>query len=1110
MLQFLTQSTWADRTGWVLVHSLWQFALVALLALVLQRALQRCSAASRYRALLAAMAIMVAMPVATWLSPWAVDAPAIAARGPVENPEKASPSSHADDAMAALPAASPVELRAKPQAASLRLEHTPIGSVSSWSMVKRRVQPWLAEIVLVWLAGVWVAAFRPLLSWYTVHRLTTVGVSPVGGPVPGVLERTAKMLKLAQAAEVLQSTLVQTPTVLGCFRPVVLLPLRVVTGLPAVQLELILAHELAHIRRHDYLVNLLQTLVETLFFYHPVIWWLSRQIRNERENCCDDVAMATVGSRADYGRALLAIEELRATSTALTLAAHGGSLVDRIRRIAGCEPAPRIGGGGILGGVLLSIALFAAMAWAAVPAAEKPAPAAVAGKTQEPAANSRLGDPMKPHGLAGGKSSAEIHPPKEGTYTITSVIQVLKPANPANMNDDFQDARVLAQDKDSATVEVTYYPLHRPAVGENPNWHKDYASMTEYLIPMPTENWDEAMRRDLLAELRQAGIAPDRLTDKQLVEQVSQWAIRRAHSTNAFSIWAVHYPDGKPAVYPPLREAFDQQKPDQTWTDQRMFEQELLGRSMFYNKVHGSCTSSSVYLATIFRALGIPARIVFCIPPFDPNDNAQARMFYDSVHHNQVRETVRSALDGMSGFDNHLFNEVYVGHHWVRLNYKTLGQPILDAHSFGLLTHIYTCSDLSQIPLAQTWGMRYFKYPAGQPKFSSVNPYRLISVHDHFGSNAHVDNPPVPPAELRTVTIIGLYPKGSPAVPKWVTEETWQKTRTDFVIAGQEWISSGYSQMRAFEKRAGHQFLLAAPGHPTVRAQLNRLTLSQGDGKFQAYGAQVLPEDRDKLVPGAVYSIQPINTSDTYRWVAAPNMAPLTLGKDQLASTAPVKAPQPTWSGGDYAGPNGYRLEPPDVIHVEITRWPGGKTVTTGDYLIGPDGSIVCPKVSQKGPRSQSDAAGAAETSGTVHVAGLTPREAEQQIVKTASRQEPGSEFSARVEVSAFNSHVVYVISSKKQGDGVLCLPVTNSSTVASAILQVDGLAAQAAKEPVWLVRPNEPDVKIDWQAITERGSLEANRPLHPGDRIFIGQRPNHAPSGKTSAKIRAPAKTLP
>ena len=316
-------------------------------------------------------------------------------------------------------------------------------------------------------------------------------------------------------------------------------------------------------------------------------------------------------------------------------------------------------------------------------------------------------------------------------------MQILKPVNPADMNDDFQDVRVLAEDKDSCKVEITYYPLHRPAIGENPNWRKENAGMIEYLRPTPTENWDEMMRRDLVAELRQAGIDPDRLTDKQLVEQVSRWAMRRANSTSAFGIWAVHFPNGRPTVYPPLREDFDGQKPDKTWTDERMFDQEVLGRSMFYHKVHGSCTSTSVYLTTIFRALGIPTRIMFFVPPFDANDKAQARMFYNNVHHNRVRETVRAALDGLSGvFANHVFNEVYVGHRWVRLNYSTLGQPVLDGRYFGLLTHIYTCADLSQVPLAQTWGMRYFKYPAGQPILSSKNPYQLISVEDHFGAAA--------------------------------------------------------------------------------------------------------------------------------------------------------------------------------------------------------------------------------------------------------------------------------------------------------------------------------------------------------------------------------------
>jgi beta-lactamase regulating signal transducer with metallopeptidase domain/protocatechuate 3,4-dioxygenase beta subunit len=381
MLEFLTQSSWANQIGWVLVHSLWQFALVALVAVGLQRALGRCSATARYLALLAAMFVMAALPVVTWFSPWSTDTPVVVAKaGPVVQPphvplaKRVSRPERADDTvtMTAMPTESPPELAAKPRSDPHRMQQAPTGMAAWLSLVQRRVQAWLPEIVLLWLTGVLLAALRPLFSWYTVRHLRTVGVSPVGDRVHNVVERTAKRLRLARAVEVLQSTLVKTPVVAGYFRPAVLLPLCVVTGLPEAQLELILAHELAHIRRHDYLVNLLQTLVETLFFYHPAVWWLSRQIRNERENCCDDVAMATVASRADYGRALLAIEELRASSPALSLAAHGGSLLARIRRIAGCEPTPRIAGGGsILCVILGSMALLAAVAWATAPSAEK-------------------------------------------------------------------------------------------------------------------------------------------------------------------------------------------------------------------------------------------------------------------------------------------------------------------------------------------------------------------------------------------------------------------------------------------------------------------------------------------------------------------------------------------------------------------------------------------------------------------------------------------------------------------------------------------------------------------------------------------------------------------
>ena len=476
---------------------------------------------------------------------------------------------------------------------------------------------------------------------------------------------------------------------------------------------------------------------------------------------------------------------------------------------------------------------------------------------------------------ADSSQASTVPPSAKDSYTITSVLRVLPPVDPAAMTDEFQTVRVLAQDKKAATVEITYHPLHTQVVGEDPNWRKDDAGMTAFLRPTPAENWDAAMRRDLLAQLRHDGIEPNALTDKQLVQQVSRWAMQRAHTTNAFATWDIYYPGGKPAVYPALRGAFEAQKPTPTWTDQQMFDQEALGKGMFYGKVHGSCTSSSIYLTTIFRALGIPTRTVICIPPFDPNDPKQAAMFYNAVHYNQVRETVRTALGGLDGFANHLFNEVYVGHHWVRLNYDRLGQPILDASYFGLLTHIATSADLSRTPLAATWGLRYNGLAPAQPALSSVNPYMLLSVHDNFDSHAHLANPEVPVGELRTATITALLPPGSPALPEWVRQGQ-ADDGLDFFLVYKEWVPGSYYQMRAFAKRASRTFLLTALGHPDIKVQLNGTKDSADDGTFQAFGVQVVPEDKTKLVPGIAYTLTPQNISNTYRWAVAPGVT-LTL-----------------------------------------------------------------------------------------------------------------------------------------------------------------------------------------------------------------------------------------
>ncbi len=123
------------------------------------------------------------------------------------------------------------------------------------------------------------------------------------------------------------------PMVIGHLRPVILVPLGMLTGYPAAQVEAILLHELAHIRRHDYLVNAIQGVFEVLFFYHPAVWWVSAVVRAEREKCCDDIAVAVSGNAHEYAAVLTALEEKRWTAPRPAVAITGGSLMKRIRRL---------------------------------------------------------------------------------------------------------------------------------------------------------------------------------------------------------------------------------------------------------------------------------------------------------------------------------------------------------------------------------------------------------------------------------------------------------------------------------------------------------------------------------------------------------------------------------------------------------------------------------------------------------------------------------------------------------------------------------------------------------------------------------------------------------
>jgi TonB family protein len=287
----------AQALSAALLHFVWQGALVGVLLWVALLILRNRPAAVRYNAACAALAILAVLPVVTTYILY--ESPALPATG-------------ADFLVAGA--------------------GTPLTIVNAGAVPwLRSLQPWALP---VWSLGVFLLSLRLILSSLQVYRLRRRG-EPAGSNVLQAVDAVARRLELTRPLRVLISSLADGPAVIGWLRPVILLPSATLLGLTAQQLEAVLAHELAHIRRCDYLVNLLQMAVETLLFYHPAVWWISSRIRLERELCCDDLAVASCGDPLGYARALTRLERLRIAVPAMALGSTGGPLAYRIQRLIG-------------------------------------------------------------------------------------------------------------------------------------------------------------------------------------------------------------------------------------------------------------------------------------------------------------------------------------------------------------------------------------------------------------------------------------------------------------------------------------------------------------------------------------------------------------------------------------------------------------------------------------------------------------------------------------------------------------------------------------------------------------------------------------------------------
>jgi uncharacterized protein (TIGR03435 family) len=338
LIRILAAQPWVERMGMTLLHFLWQGAIiVAIYAAARKWGARTLGPNGRYFLACAALMAMAIAPMVTW----------IVLRGPT--PESVAITFTAPMSTARTEPARSISL-ALPSDADRAMP----GVFLSW-------------VVAFWLTGATAFSLRLLGGWILAERLGSRMVRPAAADWQRTFERLKTRICVSRPVRLLVSGLLQAPAAVGWLWPVVLVPAGALAGLPTAQLEALLLHELAHIRRHDYLVHILQSVIEAVFFYHPGVWWISNHMRAERELCCDDIAVSVTCDPVIYARALAEFDSARLIQPTV-MAASGGSLSDRIARLLGQSSASRRGASGTATAPLLILLVIGVWAVFAQPA----------------------------------------------------------------------------------------------------------------------------------------------------------------------------------------------------------------------------------------------------------------------------------------------------------------------------------------------------------------------------------------------------------------------------------------------------------------------------------------------------------------------------------------------------------------------------------------------------------------------------------------------------------------------------------------------------------------------------------------------------------------------
>lgn len=321
---------------------------------------------------------------------------------------------------------------------------------------------WIAPL---WLLGVLILSLRSIAGWIAVARLKRSGVVAAAEIWQRKLAELSAMLRVSRLAVLLESYVAEAPVVIGFLKPVILIPAQLFTGFSSEQIECILIHELAHIRRHDYLVNLLQTFAENLLFYHPAVWWVSSVIRAERENCCDDV-VAGLSSARTFAEALVELEQRRWAAQETAMAANGGHLMNRVQRLLNINTRPRLASPGFFASLLpLTFAIATSIARAQTAVVTPPIPAPIPPRPPELIALAKAA-PARPSGVLPQVQQANPQQTPYKRWLNEEVFWIIYPEERAAFN------RLTTNDEREAFIEDFWFQRD-PTPGTEENEYRE-------------------------------------------------------------------------------------------------------------------------------------------------------------------------------------------------------------------------------------------------------------------------------------------------------------------------------------------------------------------------------------------------------------------------------------------------------------------------------------------------------------------------------------------------------------------------------------------------------------------------------------------------------------